>query len=192
MIYENGEPQETTQTRLQGATDSARAALQRPACRALFTDSVDPVWLLNELSSGLSTLGSISVGNLDANKAASTSLVPNPPTYYFNPDGTLQAVNNGFANAVSIVVNSNPQSAFNAGYPSITANEGIPDAYFGPRYGASDDINRAITVIHELGHAANYLFGAGSSRILYDDTPTGVVSELNSLTVYRACFEGVQ
>lgn len=59
-------------------------------------------------------------------------------------------------------------------------------------YGVSDDINRAITLIHELGHVANFIYGDGSSRVMQNDvTPTGIVSQLNSLTVYRACFEVV-
>jgi hypothetical protein len=50
-------------------------------------------------------------------------------------------------------------------------------------------MNRAITLIHELGHAAGIIYGASSSRIL-DDQDNARQSQANSQLVYDNCFKG--
>jgi len=58
-------------------------------------------------------------------------------------------------------------------------------------YGGYDQADlQAITVIHELGHAANYTYGQNSAAIFTDgsDTTIGqVVSVGNSLRVMQNC-----
>jgi hypothetical protein len=174
----------TTESRLRDATNLVRTALQRSSCSDLFGENVDPTWLLNSLSGGLSRLGNIEIRNVtNPNRNAETTGLLGPPTYNLQRDGTFRAVSTGIQGA-RITINSNPQASFNAGYQNPNGSQ---------RFGVSDDINRAITLIHELGHAANFIYGEGSSRIMQnDDTPTGIVSLINSLRVYRACFEAVR
>lgn len=162
---------------MRDAVDLARTALQSDACRSLFGDGVDPVGLLDTLNRGLTNLGSIGVGNIaNAGTNAQTTGRLRPPTYVFNSDGTIGTRSNGIGGGADITISSNPEAAFNAGY--------------GGRFGQTDAVNRAITVIHELAHAANYIYGNGSAKIFQNDSGPGkdILSRINSARVYNACF----
>src|SRR5262245_29236714 len=66
--------------------------------------------------------------------------------------GALTGLLGGKPNTSIIRININPSAPFVAGY----GMGGFP---------SDDNTNRAITLIHELGHAANFIFGPGSSDI---------------------------
>jgi hypothetical protein len=90
------------------------------------------------------------------------------------PDGTTfrQSTFTG----ANIVINNNAAAPFQSGYHD----------YLG--VGASDTVYRAITLIHELGHAAAIINGATASRIL-DDQNNSAQSRANSQLVYDNCFK---
>ena len=130
--------------------------------------------MLNALNEG-GSLGGISFGDLgapDGNgsvRAAETTGILGSITL---PSGTRQSVFTG----ANIVINTNPQASFIAGYGSTALS-------------SSNIVNRAITLIHELGHAANIIYGAGSSKIQDDQNdPTGKTSKDNSKLVKKNCF----
>jgi uncharacterized protein RhaS with RHS repeats len=66
---------------------------------------------------------------------------------------------------------------------------GYPDRFdIRQRFGSrTQDIYRAITLIHELGHAYNRKFGPGSSTIAEDNDPNNSLG--NTARVYENCFE---
>jgi len=158
----------------------AHLALQRESCRNLFGSDVDPSSLLANLANG----GSVTFRDLGANGPnAVTSPVYGSETIA-RPDGTSFQRNTGVVGA-TITINSNAAAPYQSGY--------------GDRFGANDAINRAITLIHELGHAANLIYGGGfgpsadgSPAILNDANPDGtsrrLVSRINSTRVHQACF----
>ncbi len=92
--------------------------------------------------------------------------------YHNRPGGEAASIT-----GVNITINGNAASPFVAGYPSNP---------YGP-YG--NDVGQAVTILHELGHAANALYGAGSSAIL-DDQTNGAMSQINSILVLNDCFGG--
>ena len=60
---------------------------------------------------------------------------------------------------------------------------------YGNRFGgANAAVNRAITLIHELGHVAGIIYGASASRML-DDQNNSAQSRANSQLVYDNCFK---
>jgi len=79
---------------------------------------------------------------------------------------------------VAIYLNSDPGAMFGGGsLPSI----------FQP-YGS--DIALAATLIHELGHAVNFLYGDGSSAILQGDAANPALSKINIFITLNDCFGG--
>lgn len=140
------------------ATAIALAALQNKHCRDLFSKDVDPVKLLQELASS---------GKIKYDFSA------NPRNA--NPGHNAETVMTG-AHAGDIRFSPNPETKFNSGDPSWGT------------WGLSVAMNRAITLIHELGHAANAIKGPGSSRIRNDGYADTQASENNSERVYNACF----
>lgn len=158
----------------------AKAILtSHPGCRGLFSDDTDPVDLLNKLASGDPAIGSITYG---AMTSSSTGKPLNALAYTISTlgsktvtksDGTPGHVSTW---AVSIVM-SNTVS------PTST------------RFGLSTLNDRALTLIHELGHAANLLRNgpgdahASASSILSDnDTDKAWVSVYNTQHVFNVCF----
>jgi len=94
-----------------------------------------------------------------------TSIATHPISVYPNPA------------ANTITINTNGAGSFHAGYKM--------------RFGLTDSENRALTIIHELAHAAVYIFGKNASSII-DDTSDAVKSLANSQKVYEKCFRGRQ
>src|SRR3984893_12448090 len=152
---------------------AAATALQRQSCRDLFGSNVDPSKLLGNLAAGNAGLGTITRGDLGAPSsgsvtAANTTGILGSRTVS-RPDGTTfqQSTFTG----ANIVLNSNAAAPFQSGYRD----------YLG--VGASDSTYRAITLIHELGHAAGIIYGANASKIL-DDQDNSAQSRANSKLVY--------
>lgn len=157
---------------------NAAGALQRESCRNLFGSNVDPTRLLGQLAAGDARLGSISRGDLgaasgDTATSAQTTGILGSRTVT-RPDGTTfkQSTFTG----ANIILNNNAASPYQSGC--------------GGRFGAGDGINRAITLIHELGHAAGLIYGARASRIV-DDQNNTTQSKANSQLVYDSCFRGL-
>ena len=79
------------------------------------------------------------------------------------PDGTVGFT--GVADNAVVVFNSNPGVAFNSG--TVTDN--------------------ATTLLHELGHVYEFLFGLGST-FLVDDDGSDKASAFNTEIVQANCF----
>ena len=173
---------------LRDAIDLARnVLLNNKSCRDLFAKGVDPVGLLNQLEKG----GNITPANLGG--AASNGSVRNAET-----NGVLgtRLVSRVGDNGVTLT----RQSAWVGANITVNNNSAAPfqNGYAG-RYGASDAVNRAITIIHELGHAANFIYGnsySGDAASAInqndgDNTPTANAnSRDNSQRVFDNCFSG--
>ena len=84
----------------------------------------------------------------------------------------------GTLNPATINVNSDPLTSFNN--PPEPGND----------FGLSGTTRNAVTMLHELGHALNFMFGEGTSQIKTDgpSVPGGMLlSKLNTLGVYANC-----
>lgn len=151
-------------------------ALGKKDCRALFGENVDPRKLLLELVEK----GNIRRGDLgaatDKDGKKTTVNAETIPTFRYEEftkaDGSTGLRNLG-ANGAIITLNNNATSQFQSGYNN--------------RYGKSDAQNRIITLIHELGHAAEFKYGAGASKIL-NDASNASVSKSNSDKVKNKCL----
>lgn len=158
-------------------------ALQRGRCQSIFNlpSGITPAELLAGLSSG-GPLGSISFGDLgapDANgsvTAAATNQIGHQTVTLPNGTTVVQALAMNIGN---IVINTNAQAPFIAGYGTQALSQ-------------NDQVNRAITLIHELGHAANFIYGPDASLINQSDTGPDAQSRrtnrANSRLVYERCF----
>jgi hypothetical protein len=157
---------------------TAEKALQKKSCRDLFGSNVDPGKLLASIAAGNAGLGSITRGDLGAPSngtvtAADTTGILGSKTVTL-PNGNT--VKQSTFTGANIVLNSNAAAPFQSGYRD----------YLG--VGASDSVYRAVTLIHELGHAAAIIYGASASQIL-DDQNNGAQSRANSQLVYDNCFK---
>ena len=147
-------------------------------CRDLFGENVDPSALLESLAND-SVLGTIQAGPI-SNPAISAQTSPNLGAYFsYKGNGKFVGPISTFTGA-TITVNSNPAASFSAGYPGPSS------------LGFDPSTSHAITVIHELGHAANFTYGSGAS-VIANDGPTGVgaqLSRINTILVANNCFGG--
>lgn len=77
----------------------------------------------------------------------------------------------------TITINSNPSGPWRSG--------------FGNFLGVNDEINRAVNLIHELGHVARLLYGNTGSQIEFDtDIPDAErINKGNSQRVLDNCFK---
>jgi hypothetical protein len=155
--------------------EEAKRVLRRESCRNLFDAETDPTQLLEKLitvdpATGTLTFGQIvdSAGN-SLNARAYTTAVLGPPL--LRPG--LPSISTGLS-AVGIVLTNGPVN---------------------PRFGLNEIQDRALTLIHELGHAANYLRNKNgeprgtASGVLADDPGKGAwVSQFNSDMVWMKCF----
>jgi RHS repeat-associated protein len=155
-------------------------ALQKESCRDLFA-GVNPIQLLTSLI-GSGHFNFANLGNNNAN--AVTSPVFGYETVPRADESGGTRLNNIGPVGANITINTSPSSQFQSGYNN--------------RFGVSDAVNRAITIIHELGHAANIIKNGGfspapgsGSRILNDAGGTPLrnsISRGNSSLVRNACF----
>jgi RHS repeat-associated protein len=159
-----------TTTRLSSAIATALQALQDPDCAGLFglaAGSPDPTTLLTDLQTANSGYGYFQLDTLplptepnQINNAVTTATF----AYGSGPNGT--PVNLGVNGAV-ITINLDPATPFNS-----TANS----------------TDRAVTVLHELGHVYGLIWGAGASSIV-NDQGNSALSRDNTALVKRDCFK---
>ena len=135
---------------------------------------IDPVKLLDDLASGTAGIGSIRTGNLS------------PASINDQTTGILGSRSRTNAQGRQI----RTKHLHRRQYHNQQQLSGGFQAGYGGRFGATDAINRAITVIHELGHAANIIFRHHSSGIMNDEGSLGsIASDMNSERVFKDCFE---
>ena len=160
-----------TTARVSSAIGAALQALKNQDCAALFglvPGSPDPLTLLTDLQSGESGYGYIQLDDLplptdhpnQINNAVTT------PTFAYGPAPGGGVVNLGFNGAI-ITINLDPSTPFNS-------NASAAD--------------RAVTLLHELGHVYTYIWGASASKIV-DDSQSSDLSKQNTALVKQNCFK---
>jgi RHS repeat-associated protein len=160
--------------KLANAIKKALEALQDPKCAGLFANNVNPTDLLQNLISGGWDGGSF--GSLGYADLGGPYVDPSDNRTYEKQGQTTGPDNpdSGTPGQAIITINSNPAAQFTTG--------------FGGYRGYDDDTWRAAAIIHELGHAANFVFGMGASAII-DDRGSSMKSNLiNNSLVLNDCF----
>lgn len=166
------------------AVRNALEALKKPLCRNLFGANVNPSALLQSLYIGLGP-GAIFSGELGGiqNDGTILAAVTEPIMGTISSTaapatGTQGAFISYGPVGATISVNSNPAAPFTAGWATTV---------FG---GYSNATVNAATIIHELGHAANLINGAGSSVLPNDgpEIPNGPSISQNTQLVLDKCF----
>jgi RHS repeat-associated protein len=160
--------------RIQRAIDLASALLSDPSCASLFSSDIDPVSLLSDLASGGES-GSISAGLLGSPNMVAATTPQLSSVIVSTPNGPLRQ--STFLPRANITINSDPRAPFSAG--------------FGGFLGENDEMAMALAIVHEVGHGANFVYGQGSSVLIYDQGTTpfssGQMSFVNSLMVLYRC-----
>ena len=148
---------------LEQAVDLAMQVLSLPSCSKLFAPLAGPppAVLLLDLYAGTTSYGNIKFG-------AIAQGTPGVTTYATTTSG-ITPINSTTGQAL-ITLQTQGAGA------SLWAFSGAPSY-----------VNAAATIIHELGHAANIIFGPGSSSIV-DDVDNTAQSTANQNTVLQDCF----
>ncbi len=166
------------------AIDDALEALKKESCRNLFGKDTDPTALLQSLYAAVGpTLGAIELDDLGAYNVRRDDR--GKITSRRGVGGLTTGITGSIINKNGIKV-----SIFTGAHIQINSNENGPfvEGYYDYlNVGASDRTYRAITIIHELGHALYTLFGSNASPIVPD--ADGQVNKDNSQRVYDACFK---
>jgi len=158
-------------------------ALKNEKCRNLFASNVDPGTLLQNLAAGDAGVGVIQVadlggpvmaGGVGSVTAADTQGILGSKTVA-GPNGTT--VRQSTFTGATITINNNPQAPFTTGFGNFLSYLGAP----------SFETMTAITIIHELGHAADLIYGPNASAIA-DDQGSSLRSIGNTINVLLNCF----
>ncbi|MEK6325299.1 MAG: FG-GAP-like repeat-containing protein [Acidobacteriota bacterium] len=155
------------------AINAAIAAISgRSSCRELFVGYINPIDVLREIQLGRGR-GAFGFGTRDAfGRTMSTDVsAVTTPKFEYRLIATWRLANVGVRGADITINTAGP---FFTGYRS--------------RFGASDAVNRAVTVIHELGHAVDYIYRNEYTSSIRDDMDNPRVSAANSDLVYNSCF----
>ena len=147
------------------AITKAMLALDNPSCAGLFnlpgTVGSPQTFLMTMTAKGNP------YGDIRSAPLSGVSSQFNAGTYFVPEEGRVR-----------IDINSNSNGTFFTDHPFSINN--LPEGFA-----------RAATIIHELAHAARFLFGAGASKLLDDDKksdPTGSHNRDNSDYVEKNCF----
>lgn len=155
------------------AEQTSFEALQGKDCAALFSGA-DPIKVLTDLYLGNVGLGSITWDNLGPPSAGSVTAAETKGILGRTPQGASM-----FTGA-TITINDNLSAPWFGGYPD-KYNIGNPQS------ASTQNIYRAMTLIHELGHVFNIVTGLGSSTIVTPDP--GSLSGGNTDKVFEDCFK---
>jgi len=164
-----------TVARIAAAVDLAIAALANPKCAGLFNldpNAPSPAALLAAIQSGSDPHAFFTEENLPPLGPGLQTNAITQPTSYSSQNGTL--VSTGKVTGVETVFNWSPSAPFNTA--SVIAN--------------------AITVLHELGHIYEALYGMGSTLLVNDSSSAqgsanaAAASAFNTSLVQVNCFPG--
>jgi len=151
----------------QVAGNLAMLALQNnPDCAALFEGiqgDPDPSWVLGGILSG-TEYGTLNYTFMGASNVTATSYSINNATT--SPVLPYNSATGTFSSA-TITINTSSIAPYN--------------------FAGTSPVDRAVTLLHELGHVFEYLFGAASTEI-QDDQASGAVSAANTALVKSKCF----
>ena len=155
------------------AAIAINALENRKDCAGMFSGA-NPVTVLNSLISGNSPYGSIKWDNLGPPDNGSVTAAQTSGILGRSPQGT------SIFTGATITINDNLSAPWFGGYPD-TFQIGNPTS------NSTQNIYRAMTLLHELGHLFNIVTGLGSSTIVTPDP--GGVSGKNTAQVFENCFK---
>jgi RHS repeat-associated protein len=152
------------------AGSTALAALTNPQCSGLFQGG-DPSRVLQSLLDG-GAMGKIQFGDLGPPRGGFVTAASTSGVLGRSAQGT------SIFTGANITINSNSAAPWLGGYPG--------------GFGVSDNVHRAITLIHELGHVFHTVTGLGNSSLNNDDAVTdaagNAVSAGTDRTILEKCF----
>ena len=166
----------STDSRIWAAEVAAEAALADPRCAALFNvgndPSVpDPQTLLAEMASGLYGRAYMTFSDIGGPQNGTIANAQTSTTSYQAQPGFIVGFS-GVSNNAVLTINTNPLAPFNSG----TA------------------VYDATTLLHELGHVYEKLFGVGSTFSVDDNTGNKKFDKLagnfNNQIIQANCFLG--
>ncbi len=159
-----------------GGVAAALAALANPNCAALFNldpSAPDPTTLLSQASEGKNPQVYFTEGFILSQSSGTMTNATTQMTSYSLQNGTITYT--GVANKTVVVFNYDPNAPFNTG--STT--------------------DAAVTVLHELGHVYEFLYGLGSTFLVNDSIDAqGSKEQANAASAYNTqlvkanCFPG--
>ena len=159
--------------------DEAKKVLREtPSCRNIFAPDVDPIKLLEDFEKGIT--GNLTFGNLQSPQGFFVRAETNPPA---RGPSTIKLNHAGQPIKVATSI-STVNITLNAALSSVGRE----------RYGLNTLQDRVVTLIHELGHAANFIRNnfvsadPTASAILNDSRTLPSVSINNSDFVWANCF----
>jgi hypothetical protein len=143
----------------------------------MFGGSINPATELTALVDGSVAGSSLGFGDLGAPANGSVTAAVTTPIL---GSQVINGVTTSIVTGATITINTNITAPWIAGYPD-TLDLGSGSA--------GQNIYRAITLIHELGHFYADVTGMGGSAIVDDGsgTPPGT-SQANTYLVYQNCF----
>jgi RHS repeat-associated protein len=174
---ERVEPEWADLSGLQDAKKLALRLLEKPSCAGLYgggPESANPAQLLSGLVAGNTGQGSVRWGDLGG--AVGGAVTAAVTTGILGRNDQNQSIFTG----VTITINDNLSAPWFAGYPD-TFGLGTPDSSY------TQNVYRAVTLLHELGHAFALIAGAGGSRLVTLSEDPGT-SRDNTKLVYEKCF----
>jgi hypothetical protein len=152
-------------SRLPSAIGMALVALTKTDCAKLFSteaNGLNPSYLLTQLATGVSRYGFIQIDQLS-----------------YKP-GTVRS-----ATATQI---SAPVPIGNDAYHTLGVGVIITINNIAGSFISGNEIDQAVTILHELGHAFNHIYDAGKS-LIKDDGEDTKLSESNTKLVKDNCFK---
>jgi RHS repeat-associated protein len=165
---------QATSAKITAAVQAALGALSSPTCAGLFDldpNAPAPAALLAQIASGNDPQAYFTEEYIPQPGPNTATNAQTQATSYSIQNG--QVTNTGTANNVVVVFNDNPAAPFNTG--SVTAS--------------------AITVLHELGHVYELLYGLGSTNLVNDSIAaqgsvanSNAASAFNTAMVQTNCF----
>jgi len=180
-------------TRLEKVRGIVRKALESESCSGLFPGGLlvpdrllggGDINLMDNIFSG-SIYGRINFADLGGVQNGGVTAAVTIPVLLGDPTRPSTFV------GANITINSNLSSPWLSGnYPDVYGITANPSQLYA-KFGVTDhqDIYRAITLLHELGHAYD-LFGANQTRsLIQNDQDRPDISRANSKLVYERCFK---
>jgi len=174
---ENTVGAELDNAELRRVADIAIAALSERSCNSLFSFSTDPGAVFDALVRGLVPGSSLGFGDLGA---PSGGLATAAETRGILGHQVINGINTSIFTGATITINSNGLAPWVTGYPDRFG-------FGNPTSLSTQDLYRAITLIHELGHYYNTVTGMGGSAIA-DDNGNPVLSQAKTKLVVDNCF----
>jgi len=178
-VSSGGSPGTWLQDTLLRAAAIAEDALKQKDCAGMFGGSISPASELADLVAGTVAGSGFTYADLGPPSGGSVTAAT---TVGIAGSQVINGVNTSVFTGAAITINDNLFAPWIGGYPDTFDFGSVGST-------VTQDLYRAITLIHELGHFYNTVTGMGGSSIIDDGlgTPAGT-SQRNSAMVFQNCF----